>query len=217
MHFLSTVCVIATVGITCPFVNASNLRSTRRQLKDAPDSCTLDLMVKMEIPGEDLDGPDYEFGCEFQGSPGDITPLNLEKSQMDDLMSRIESGKLVSGESIINLTSGTKISDDAVHIPAGTKISLDKRPASRGRRLADVTGEKPILVVKVTDSGGLARGESAAEISADVFGSNSDHTDLVSSCSAPPSFMLWGLDRFLPIPSSRSILRVKWLLARSMS
>ena len=46
-----------------------------------------------------------------------------------------------------------------------------KKRKSRGLE-GDVFGTKPILVVKVTDSGGLAREESAAQISADIFGTH---------------------------------------------
>ena len=46
-------------------------------------------------------------------------------------------------------------------------------PKKKSRRLeGDVFGTKPILVVKVTDSGGLARPETAAQISADIFGTH---------------------------------------------
>ena len=63
-----------------------------------------------------------------------------------------------------------------------TYSSTDSHMRNLRRKLSngDVTGVKPILVVKVTDSDGRARYESAAQISDDIFGSYTDPVNMKS-------------------------------------
>merc|ERR1719253_1280637 len=59
---------------------------------------------------------------------------------------------------------------------------FDRRSLQTG--YGNHVGEKPILVVRVTDSGGLVRPESAAQISDDIFGTTGDPVNLKSQLGA---------------------------------
>jgi hypothetical protein len=83
-----------------------------------------------------------------------------------------------SGESSLLIIGATK-NNSEIFLPPGLEIALEKKPAHT-RNLAVVTGTKPILVVKVTDSTGLARSETPAQIGDDIFGTINDPNNLKS-------------------------------------
>eukprot|EP00957_Ditylum_brightwellii_P064968 4928456-Ditylum_brightwellii.AAC.1 len=65
-------------------------------------------------------------------------------------------------------------------LPNGKINTRKGRGGGSGRRLANVTGKKPILAVKVIDVNGLARSESLEEISYNIFGGGDDLVNLKS-------------------------------------
>ena len=73
-----------------------------------------------------------------------------------------------------------KDKEDRGHGPNNRALSS----ATQGRRLS-VTGNKPILAVKVFDVNGVARAESVATISDDIFGSGSAANNRYSSSTDP--------------------------------
>lgn len=99
------------------------------------------------------------------------------------LKALLASGELVSGESTLKLGQGNVgIDAEGLHLPNGFDVALGKKP--KRRNLAVVTGVKPILVVKVIDSGGLARPESPAIIGDNIFGTIDDPVNLASQMKA---------------------------------
>jgi len=131
----------------------------------------------LEIPGETLDA-DFVYDC--VNRMGETSRLILDDEQKNDLDAQVESGAVTLGEDQIDLTGAIK-SGNTITLPNG-KVKVNKS-TSEGRKLGtlDKVGLKPILVVKVIDVNGLARQESEAQISSDVF---SDAVNLKSQLSA---------------------------------
>ena len=69
---------------------------------------------------------------------------------------------------------------EGVVIPPGQEIKLGTPAGGDRRKLATVTGNKSMLVVRVTDVNGLVRSESAAVISDDFFGTYGDPVNMKS-------------------------------------
>ena len=149
-------------------------------------SCTVlmrsDLLIDPGSGQEDL-----SFECEMDaddmnGVPNLSLPMNASAEQKLKLKNLFTEGggRHVYGESTLKITGAT-LNDDELFLPPGLEIALEKKPKqNKKRNLAVVTGNKPILVVKVTDSTGLARAESPAQIGDDVFGTNGDPVNLKS-------------------------------------
>lgn len=167
--------------------NQSNDHPHRRQLNPVKSSsCTLLLRADLLInPGSDK--VDHGFECEMDsadmnGISNLSLPIQASDSQKKKLKALLESGDYKSGEASLKLNSETKISSNHLFLPPGLQIVLEKKPSHphSGRKLAIVTGVKPILVVKVKDVNGLERSETPAQIGDNVFGTNGDPVNLKS-------------------------------------
>ena len=149
------------------------------------DACTF-LVDRLEVdPEMDVIPPEFNeiaFDCELNSNL--ILPLLVDLTQRKSLEEAFFSGELRSSESTIILkNSGFTITNEGIQILPGHKIQYGKIPNER-RRLATPTGVKHTLVVKVTDSGGLARSESTETISQDIFGGFDDNLNLKSQMEA---------------------------------
>ena len=119
-------------------------------------------------------------------------PLVLDETQKQDMISFMESGKLVpnlaelifsayannkGGANINNVQVQAQIGDGAVFFPPGADISLHMGRTSRSHRrrcTASVQGDKKVLVVKAIDSVNKQVGFTTSHISDDIFGTNGD-------------------------------------------
>ncbi len=204
MRFTSLALIAISIVIP-PFANAATLRrtaanSSRRSeswesfdaQNDAPRSkeCVVQAVAELHINASSGTS-DISFECELldtsdtNGVSGLSFPLDLDDTQKKGLKYKLDSGELVSDESTILLEgSGITLGNGRIHIPPGREIALGKRNANANRRLAVVTGDKPILVVKVTDSVGKVVPQSTAQVGDDIFGTNGDPVNLKSQMSA---------------------------------
>jgi hypothetical protein len=137
------------------------------------------------------DAPDQIFECEMEpedmdGVPGLSLPLQATDAQKNALRVMLEKGDLISGKSKLVHGSNAAFDDNGLLLPPGLDIaaSVRKNPNNDRRNLAIVTGTKPILVVKVTDSVGKARSETPYQIGDDIFGYGTDAVNLKSQMAA---------------------------------
>lgn len=132
-----------------------------------------------------------EFECEL--SSGLTVPLR-GPGGITQLQELLNDGSFVSGEMTVAVSSDliNEEGDDSVYLPPG-EIILAPRPlrALRGRGshhrgLAQQVyeGKKPILAVRVTDSGGLVHPDSADIISDKIFGTRGDKVNIKSQLAA---------------------------------
>lgn len=173
-----------------------SFRQQSRQLvnPNAAD-CVIVVSSALEI-GQTPGGADHEdmFECvldpsDANGKSNIAVPIELDNVQKQALKNKMKTGELVSDSSTLKFGKGIMISENGVFVPPGLEIALGKRPVTppglqnafgRSRNLAIVEGNKPILVVKVTDAVGKARSESLSTISDDVFGTFGDPVNLKS-------------------------------------
>lgn len=182
MKFLTATLLVH--GLALASAQKSSLRSPRKLQEVKAPSCTVLLREDLLInPGSGKD--DHAFECEMEaedmhGVPNLSLPIKASDAQMKKLKALFKSSGHVSGESSLRIIGAVK-NDAEIFLPPGLEIALEKKPKQNNKRnLAVVTGDKPILVVKVTDSTGLARAESPAQIGDDVFGTNGDPVNLKS-------------------------------------
>lgn len=117
-----------------------------------------------------------------------IYKIAAPDEDLEFLRKEFKVGSIVSGETKVKHGQGASIGGNKIHMPPGLlKKGLVKkkgrgRTSTSRRRLNvyDVFGDKPILVVKVTDSGGLARPENPQVISQDIFGPEEPNVNLKS-------------------------------------
>lgn len=147
------------------------------------------LLIRSDYYGLGVDHDDA-FDCIFDsvdadGVEGMIMPIYLSKEQEDILQGKLKSGEIISNLSTLVFKDGFQISDEGLHIPFKEKyFEIRTRNVADRRSLARVTGDKPILVVKVTDVNGLSVNDSAQKVSDNVFGTNNDPVNLLSQMSA---------------------------------
>lgn len=149
--------------------------------------CKVLALAKLSIPGE---GPDFdqdEFECELDAADADgiaglSYPIQMDTAQAADLSAMYENGELVSGESFLDLPDVAVERGRGVVLPPGQTVKLTT-PAAR-RKLAIVTGDKPILAVRVTDVNGLVYPHSASVMSDNIFGTYGDPNNLASQLNA---------------------------------
>jgi hypothetical protein len=146
----------------------------------------------LHIPGEDLgSGPEEIFECEIDPSdePNGVSglsfPINGEPVQLQILADKFHSGELISGESTLDMPGAFLENGKGVTLPPGQIVKINTpAPDQRRRKLAIVTGTKPILAVRVTDVNGLAYPHSAAVMSDNIFGTDGDEVNLKSQLEA---------------------------------
>ena len=168
--------------------------------------CTIVAIAELKIPGyessgvrglqsgSDPNGADEEFVCELDpddapnGHANQVVRFNLDQSQKKKMLEGLYSGDLVSGSSTY-YDPDAEVSSDEVSPGKGNGNGnafgwTKNGKADEGRRLGARTGDVRYLVVRVTDSGGLVRPESAAQIGDDVFGTLGDPVNLKSQAKA---------------------------------
>ena len=146
--------------------------------------------------------PDYseeeDFVCEVS-TTGEYLPLSGTDDQLMSLRQSLNNGELVSAETTIEgLTMSENIPADGgkatteVIIPSGNIVLKQGTSArrklankdNRHRRLAIYEGIKEILVVRVTDSGGLVHPDSARVMSDKLFGTDGDPENMSTQFNA---------------------------------
>lgn len=189
--------ILASLLTTSPFVSASSyLRPTQtanRRLTTSAECTLLVVAGTRELGNTDFDEEEI-FECEMDaddegGIPGLSLPIQASDAQKKALKDKLKSGDLVPGESTL-IHGQVPFDIDGVRLPPGLEISIGKenkkkkKNTQKNRSLAVITGTKPILVVKVTDSVGKARSESAATVGDDIFGTLGDPLNLKSQMTA---------------------------------
>jgi len=165
---------------------ASKLRNPAVRKLGVDSKCTIEVATLLAIDPDDND-PDETFDCSMEavdmhGVSGQILPIAATRAQKNKLLAMLKSGEILPGETELSL-GGSTVSNEGLSLPPGQDIAASVRQnveKSNRRRLALHTGTKPILVVKVIDSGGLARSESLSQIGDDIFGTNGDPVNLKS-------------------------------------
>jgi hypothetical protein len=108
-------------------------------------------------------------------------PIQATAAQKKKLKQLLKNGGIVSGKSSLVHRGNDVFDDSGIFLPPDLDIAASISNGKRfGRRLVVVTGDKPILVVKVYDSNGLARSESTSVIGDDVFATLGDPLNLKS-------------------------------------
>jgi len=148
--------------------------------------CTIVVRSDLRLDG----GPDTFFECMLdqddtnRAQTTNLLPINLSDSQKRIMETKLASGELVSNLSTLAIDGSTDFSrSHAINVPHD-QMEFELGTSEVQRAPTTVTGLKPILVVKVTDSEGRARPESSRQISDDVFGSFGDKMTLKSQMHA---------------------------------
>lgn len=182
-------CSLATTQL----VAGANLRSqnasnNRRNTKAS--ECTI-MASELLLIDPSSGAPDQIFECEMDpedmgGISGLSLPLQATNAQKNALRAMLEKGDLISGKSKLVHGPNAAFDENGLLLPPGLDIaaSVRKNPNNDRRNLAVVTGTKPILVVKVTDSVGKARSETPFEIGDNIFGYGTDQVNLKSQMAA---------------------------------
>jgi hypothetical protein len=180
-HALSALLLASSafLGSAASIKNNDRTNNGRRKKLDDNSECTILVAEYLQIPGETA-APDSTIDCGFDN--GMIYRIQATDSQKEVLKQKWAKKEIASGATRLNVGVGAFADETALFIPPGLDIAknLRKGPKKNRRKLAPVTGDKPILVVKVTDSGGLARPESPAQIGDDIFGTINDPVNLKS-------------------------------------
>jgi hypothetical protein len=179
----------AVAFVTPPFVSGEGLRSggAHRLLKQVKaDECTL--LVRSSAPIVDMGAVEDTFECELDPSDADgisgiSYPIDASTTQKDELKKLLKSGELKSHQSTLKINGLAQIANGKLSIPPGLQVALGMK-RNKARRLAIVEGDKPVLVVRVTDSEGRVYPDSATVVSDKVFGTDGDLVNLKSQMSA---------------------------------
>ena len=172
--------------------------------------CAIELISYLEVEPGSMRDKELQLACimdkvDAKGKSNHVLEISGTKEQMKVLKKMVDDqeieggGKSVLqlGNNIISMGSNNNKKDKLVlgmgfnpksHI-IKRKNRKDKKKNkkkgpwgtdSRHRHLAKVTGNKPMLAVKVIDVNGLARYENASVISDDIFGTYGDPVNLRS-------------------------------------
>ena len=157
----------------------------------------------LEENGIEIDDGE-EFVCELNN--GNTVPIWGTKEQMEEMRSLLNTGSLVSAETSIGISDNLMTmndNDSGVLLPPG-KIILDQSKNDRrrrrrmastklkglrsgvdsGRNLAVYEGDKPVLVVRVTDKDGKVTPDNARFVSDKIFGTYGDKVTMSSQFAA---------------------------------
>ena len=108
-----------------------------------------------------------------------------DPSELILLKQKLEDGSIISGQTTLIHGPGAAFDDRTIHIPPGIiKSGQFGRRDNDHRRLATLTGTKPILVVRVTDGDGQVIADSPYQMSDNVFGTYGDPNNLKSQLTA---------------------------------
>ena len=195
---------------TCTYLQTANLRVAAsddrslgqgqgqgRPLTDI-DSCVVEGIALLEIPGQTITGGDFDFACSDAADKGigarKVKVSKKQKAGLDDL---VESGQIVFGETELDVAGGYLAEDGTVALPYGNDSPIIKkskqskkskssgnngrgRGAAAGRSLLAHTGNRKVLAVRVIDVNGLAHPDSSQEMSNNIFGGGGDAVNFKS-------------------------------------
>ena len=141
---------------------------------------------RLQENGTDYEGyyPDEDFECEIFN--GDTVPIRGSKKQIKQLRELLNEGTLVSAETTI-VVSDTNIAlsgDNGVYLPPGDIVLKPGKTGNSRRKLANYEGKQSVLVVRVTDAGGLVIPDDAKTISDKLFGTYGDTVNMKDQFSA---------------------------------
>lgn len=215
--FISIAALATATTNSVPIATAQGLLRKRAQQTNVqkrilrtPHASECTILARSDLR---LDGTENEdsFECVLDGADtsgveGITLPIDLTENQKNELKEKMKTGELVSDLSTLLLEDGFKISEEAVHVPL-SKVDLAlgrKTNKHANRHLAIVTGNKPILAVKVFDINGLSRSESPKEISDIIFGTYGEPMNLKSQMS-DCSFGQLNITAGLPVPDPNEL------------
>ena len=149
--------------------------------------CKLQMSVALKIDPRDQ-GEDIGILCEMdeidaKGKSGQVRRITGSDQQMSDLTKMFQEGNLHPNDVFM---LGADVGVDSVDLVLGPGVHVNSRvtkgnPNAGRRRLSNIpSGNKPTLVIRVTDINGLVRPENAAQMSDDIFGTNGDPVNLKS-------------------------------------
>lgn len=147
-------------------IDAKQGQGLRRQL--ASNDCTIMAAEALSVTGGE--DPDMILECELDpddadGISGISVPIEATQEQLNALRGMIKSGKVNPGRDKLKI-AGAKIDGKGVHFPPGLDIANEVRENNMEdvgrRRLVATTGDLKMLLVKVTDVGGLTYPDSPA-------------------------------------------------------
>lgn len=123
---------------------------------------------------------------DVNGKVNHILPIVTSDEQKSKFQQLLRNGGLIPGHSLLDLGGvGGATDGKIVAVNPGLDVAAAVRQNGQRRtRKLQTLGDKPILVVKVTDSDDVTRPESAAEISDDIFGTLGDPVNLKSQMAA---------------------------------
>ena len=162
---------------------------------EAPKSNECTIVVQEYLRFDNVIDVSFECILDPRDAGGDenmAVPIRLSDEQKLVLQTKFENGELQSQSSTLMLGQDMLISNEGVFIPvARNSFGIGKRQSNNGlhigeggsnngRNLSITEGDKPFLVVKVTDSQGRKRNESTDQISDDIFGTDGDNMTLKS-------------------------------------
>ena len=166
------------------------------------DSCVVEGIALLEIPGQTITGGDFDFACSDAADKGNgARKVKVSKSQKAGLDDLVESGQIVFGETELDVAGGYLDEDGTVALPNGNDSPLIKkskqskkskssgnngrrRGAAAGRSLLAHTGNRKVLAVRVIDVNGLAHPDSSQEMSYNIFGGGGDAVNFKSQIEA---------------------------------
>ena len=166
----------------CTLLVQSELRPDRQEINQF--EC---IMEASDIPLEEGTPNQAEDGYYWNHHS---IPIDFTEEQKAELMEKLERGEIVSNVSTIDMDAGFKLINNEIllapkdlhHLTFGLNNDAGRR---HNRHLATtVTGNKPILVIRVTDSQGRAVPYSSEQVSDDIFGSKGDSMTLQSQMKA---------------------------------
>ena len=133
---------------------------------------------------------DISFECEMDGADTGLTvPIMATREQKKEFKKMLDNGDLVPGKSTLSHGKGVPFNDSGLFIPPGLDIAKNVGKGKKnglnkmnGRRLAtnSMTGQKPILAVRVVDVNGKTHPDDVATMSDNIFGNGVDNNTLKS-------------------------------------
>jgi hypothetical protein len=151
---------------------------------EAPKSNECTIVVQESLRFDNVHDVSFECILDPRDAGGDenmIVPIRVSDAQKLVLQTKFENGELLSQSSTLMLDQEMQISNEGVFIPVTMdNFDIGKGGSNNGRNLSITEGDKPFLVVKVTDSQGRKRNESTDQISDDIFGTDGDQMTLKS-------------------------------------
>ena len=155
------------------------------------DSCVIEGIAALEIPGQTISGGDFEYECSDAndtGKPG--KRLGLTREQRAGLDGLVESGQVVFGQTELDVTGAILSDDGTVTLPNDkeprVKPNGNNGNGNNGRSLLAHTGDRKVLAVKVYDVNGLTHPDSSQTMSYKIFGGGGDAVNFkpqIEDCS----------------------------------